>query len=128
MSDNPIMEKLMIQLNQEFQLQHGIRSDGVLLPDYSETSIEVFGKEPGPMTLKDTGEFYESWEIFLEDDGIEMFANGEKIDDIGFRTDLLEVYGEEVVGLTEESMTIFIDRLIPLIQKTIVNVLLGQNI
>lgn len=40
------------------QLFSGKDSQGINLPDYSEKSVEVFGKPKGPWRLFDTGDFY----------------------------------------------------------------------
>lgn len=117
MSENPFLKKLVIDLNQNNQLQHGINADGETLPDYSETSVNVYGKRPGPFTLKDSGEFYESFEVILEPDGILIDADGIKFD---FEpVDLIALYNP--LGLTKQSTDIFVDVLLPLIGKTIFN-------
>ena len=48
---------------QAIQLQSGKKRDGQDLPLYSITSVTVYGKQPGPWTLKDTGAFYKAFVI-----------------------------------------------------------------
>jgi len=55
-------------LQVEQQLK-GLTADGTPMPDYSRTSVEVFGKE-GPIKLRDTGAFQR---------GIYVKAMGDKI-------------------------------------------------
>jgi hypothetical protein len=117
MTDNPFLKKLVIDLNQQNQLQHGINGLGEKLPDYSERSVNEFGKRPGPFTLEDTGDFYKSFEVILDVDGFIIEADGIKFD---FEpVDLVALY--DPLGLTKESIDIFGSVLLPLIGKTILN-------
>ena len=89
----------IIRLNTEDQLfDDGIRSDSSSLPDYSDASVNIYGKRPGPMTLKDTGAFYQSFFVKVDSSGIIINADTVKED-----TDLLK-YGEKILGLTEENL------------------------
>lgn len=65
-------------LNTE-QLSEGLRSNGSILPEYSDVSVEVYGKEPGPMTIKDTGDFYKSIEVKANSNQIELISTDEKM-------------------------------------------------
>lgn len=118
MSDNPILEKLAIQLVQRRQLDFGLTGDGNFLGEYSAVSVEVFGKEEGPIQLDDTGEFRDSWEIVFVDDGFFINADGQKDD-----TNLFVEYGSDITKLNEDNLSTFIDRLIPLIQETIIKMM-----
>jgi hypothetical protein len=96
----------IIRLNTEDQLfQDGVDSTGADLPDYSDASINVYGKRPGHMTLKDTGEFYQSFVVRVDRSGINIIADTQKDD-----KDLLE-YGE-IIGLTEENIGLLRDMLV----------------
>ena len=87
------------------QLQEGERADGTGLPDYSSTSVNIYGKEPGPIKLFDTGAFYASIEAVIVDDVIAIVSNPVKRDEITGRiTNLKEKYGHEIIGLTEENL------------------------
>ena len=119
-ANNPKLEKLAIKLNQENQLKFGKTADGDYLGDYSATSVNVFGKEPGPIQLKDTGDFYESFQVILLDDGFLIDADGMKTDDSGKTTNLFTKYGQDITGLNDENLSIFIVALKPKIVEAII--------
>ncbi len=91
------------------QLEFGELSDGSILDNYSITSQVVFGKPDIPIQLKDTGEFWRSFQVILEDDGFMIEADGEKTGDDGVQINLFSIYGEDVAGLNDKNMTIFIN-------------------
>jgi hypothetical protein len=87
------------------QLREGKRSDGSDLPDYSDTSVFVYGKEAGPIKLFDTGFFYESIEAVVVGDVIAILSNPIKRDEItGKITNLKERYEPEIIGISEENL------------------------
>ena len=89
----------IIRLNTQDQLfDEGIRADNKSLPDYSNTSVNVYGKRAGHITLKDTGEFYQSFVVKVDKSGIDIVADTQKED-----TDLSKKYGNEILGLTDEN-------------------------
>lgn len=81
----------MLSLNRE-QLLHGIRADRTKMPDYSYTSVTMFGKPAGPIMLYDTGAFHESFQLDVDSQEFEILATD--------LYDLEERYGEEIYGLT----------------------------
>lgn len=81
----------MLSLNRE-QLLHGIRADRTKMPDYSYTSVTMFGKPAGPIMLYDTGAFHESFQLDVDSREFEILAAD--------LYDLEERYGEEIYGLT----------------------------
>jgi len=94
----------IIRLNTEDQLfDKGIDSLNKTLGNYSRTSVTKYGKRPGHIQLYDTGEFYESFTIYVTNDQIVIVADTLKED-----TDLAQRYGLDILGLTEEN----IDKLI----------------
>lgn len=104
--DDPNMKSLVISLNKD-QLQIGELADEELLPEYSQGSIDFYGKRPGRFTLFDTGAFYDSFKVIaVTEEAIVEFADTDKED-----KDLLE-YGE-VIGLNGESLSILQDEAIP---------------
>jgi len=117
-----INQKLIIQLNQENQLQFGILADDKELPFYSKTSVDVYGKPSGKRwTLKDTGDFYDSFDILqVTEKDLTIYADSVKED-----VDLSE-YGA-ILGLNEESFEILRDKLIPQIQEIILNEILAVD-
>jgi hypothetical protein len=119
-SDKELQRWIIDVLVQDEQLQKGIDGTGERITDnegnnsYSYwTEILSQGKkqEGNPYTLKDTGEFYESMVFLLGDRFFEIDANPNKTNDSGKNTNLFDKYGEEIVGLTEESLEKLRDKL-----------------
>jgi len=81
----------MLDLNRE-QLWHGIRADRTKMPDYSYTSVTMFGKPAGPIMLYDTGAFHGSFQLDVDSQEFEILAAD--------LYDLEQRYGEEIYGLT----------------------------
>ena len=101
--DNQILFQIA-EYNRE-QLRQGERSDGSELPDYSPTSVNVYGKEAGPIKLFDTGYFYESIEAVVVGESIAILSNPIKRDEItGKITNLKEVYEPEIIGISKENL------------------------
>ena len=93
----------IIRLNTDDQLfDEGIRSDGTFLPDYSQRSVEEFGKPQGHIKLKDTGQFYQSFRVKVDKWGFFISADDTSIYDIP----LTDTYGIDILGLTDENMTV----------------------
>ena len=126
MSDNPLLKKLVRRLNTVKQLRtEHVDSDNKRLYSqrhqsgvYSATTeyLSKGRKKAGtPYTLFDTGEFFKSFEVMYEDDGILIDADPIKKD-----TNLFEEYGEKILGLNDENLTIFITALRPKITETII--------
>lgn len=93
----------MIEMNRNFQLfEEGIDANGRSLGVYSRRTIEIKREKGQPtnrVTLKDTGQFYMSFKFKNEATEAYITANTEKDD-----KDLAEVYGENILGLTDESL------------------------
>jgi hypothetical protein len=95
----------IIRLNTIDQLfNEGILSDGSLLPEYSEASVNEYGKRDGHIQLKDTGEFYRSFVVKVDPRGMEIIANTKKGDSL--KDDLASRYGLNILGLTDENENI----------------------
>lgn len=62
------------ELNRK-QLQQGKYKEGNSLPDYSRTSVEVFGKPQGAIKLYDTGTFYKSIKNDVGSEFVETIAD-----------------------------------------------------
>ncbi len=111
-------QRFIIDLNTEEQLfEKGIDSLGASLGDYTDftkTVKSIKGQRIDHITLEDTGEFYKSFAIKVQNGGFLITADGQKED-----TNLLEEYGKEILGLTDENLQIVIDaikeKLIPII-------------
>jgi hypothetical protein len=99
----------IIRLNTEHQLEEqGIDSIGRELGDYSPYTMiikRLKGQRTDHITLKDTGEFYDSFTATVNNTEIILGADGLKDDG----TDLFREYGAEVLGLTEENIQYIIE-------------------
>lgn len=114
----PSFRKLIIDLNTEEQLySQGVDSKGVQLGEYSTYTRGLKqnkGQRFDHITLKDTGEFYKSFSIKLEGSSFRIVADGQKED-----TNLFKEYGIDILGLTEDSMSVVVTAAVPIIQKYI---------
>ena len=77
----------------------GISADGTPMPDYSRTSVEVFGKPAGPIRLRETGAFQSAVFVRVNADTRTFYSTDNK-------TEMLERrYGKqnkEIFGLSEK--------------------------
>lgn len=114
--DMPYLIRLVVNENATLledmniaQLEKGQRADGVTLRDYSDRSVRVYGKPPGPIKLFETGKFYR---------GITVQTIGKTIDvgntDPKYRgpaspdgNSLAEEFGEDIVGISKENQGVF---------------------
>lgn len=110
----PDNKEFIIELNTDNQLFEGVNADGVLLSSiggsYSNTTIRIKQGKGQPIdrvTLKDTGEFYESFTVNITTSGIEIQANTIKDDD-----DLQDRWGGELLGLTDSSVDLLVERIL----------------
>ena len=105
------MQWEIIRLNTIDQLfDEGLKSDGSYLPDYSKASVEIYGKEDGHIKLKDTGEFYRSFVVKVDPKGMEIIADTAK--GTTANDDLVNRYGINILGLTDENNNVIVDALI----------------
>lgn len=79
------------------QLARGEKGDGSNLPNYSIVSVTKFGKSPGPMILRDQGDFWRGITLVVDDDGVEIVGNDQKSEMLQLR------YGDDIIELQEES-------------------------
>jgi len=104
------LKDLIIELNTDAQLfQKGIDSQGQSLGEYAESTKLLKRSEGLPfdrVTLYQEGDFYKTWRVFMRNGNIAIEADGDKDD-----KNLFDVYGEDVVGLTEENLQIVIDEI-----------------
>lgn len=92
-------------ITEEQLFEKGIDGLGKRLPSYSPVTVQLKKLKGQPFdrtTLRDTGEFHSSIKVKLQKDGIKIESDPIKED-----TNLLEVYGEEILFLTEENLTEF---------------------
>lgn len=95
-------KRLAYDLNINDQLfKRGIDSKGKNLGTYAESTKKAKKRKGQPsdrITLKDTGEFYDSFNVIPDDDGVWLVADGVKDS-----TNLFDRFGEDVLGLTPEN-------------------------
>lgn len=115
----------IIYLNTQKQLfELGVNSRGENLGEYSPVTKafkQAKGQPTDRITLKDTGEFYRSFRVFVQSNQITIVANPVKDD-----SNLFEDFGTEILGLTPTS----IENLKPLVienYKQYLRQLLGRN-
>ena len=111
---NTTIKNKIIELNTIEQLYNdGIDSEGnILFPFYSDFTIEtkIFKNERfDHVTLKDTGDFYNSFSVIVNDGEIIIEAD----DSSKYDKPLTSVYGKDIIGLTDESLDIIIDMIRP---------------
>ena len=124
----PDTQDEIIRLNTDEQLfERGIDSEGQSLGTYAASTIIRKSAEgiahPSPyawVTLFNDGDFYESFQIFVDKDSFTIVADSEKPSQ-----DLAETYGEDIVGLTELSKedlnSYLIDYIIEYLTKKLLN-------
>jgi hypothetical protein len=99
---------LVIELNTQKQLfDKGQDSTGKSLGEYRPFTVREKRRKGQPtdrVTLKDTGDFYESFNVQPFFGGFIIDADAEKDD-----KDLRDVYGEDIIGLNDENLQIIID-------------------
>jgi len=89
-------EEVITNMNTD-QLWEGERPDGSMLPDYSPTSVQVFGKPEGPIRLFDQGDFYRG--IFLDADQFPVMFEGRDE-----KTEMLKSDYGAILGINEENL------------------------
>lgn len=86
---------LYANLQVEQQLQ-GLKADGSQMPFYSYASVIIFGKEPGPIKLRDTGAFQTEIIAWANNGLIDVRSEDWK------DSMLRERYGEDIFGLSDK--------------------------
>lgn len=101
-------KELIVRLNTDEQLYNrGIDSMGRELGNYSTYTLLIKmdkGQRFDHVTLNDTGRFYNSFKIGKTVEGFKITAQTLKEDN-----DLIQVWGEDILGLTDESLEILIE-------------------
>lgn len=118
------IQELIIDLNTEGQLfERGIDSEGQSLGVYSQFTKAIKQREGLPfdrVTLFDSGDFYKSFKVSTSGNEVLIIADTEKED-----KDLSEVYGEAIIGLTDESLEILSEFILPIIREKIIEYVLN---
>lgn len=107
---DPAMQAQIIDLNTERQLyEEGVKADGTQVGEYSAATVGKWKPLAGAegrdsrsdhVTLKDTGEFYRSFEVRPEPGRIVITADTIKPGGV----DLAAEWGTNILGLTRESI------------------------
>ncbi len=94
----------IVRMNTIEQLyEQGVDSRGVSLGEYSPVTImfkQLKGERYDHVTLYDEGDFYASFEIEVKKDSFIIHAD----DSSKYDRPLFDVYGLDVLGLTDENM------------------------
>ncbi len=101
------IRELIINLNQEQLYNLGEDSEGKSLGTYAPSTVMIKQAQGVPtdrITLRDTGDFYSSFKVFYSNGEIFIDADGQKDD-----TNLFAEYGEDILGLNDANMSIFVD-------------------
>ena len=88
-----------INVHQQYDLGQDRYGDAIT-PEYAESTIRYKRRKGQPtdrVTLKDTGQYHETFKILYEAEGFELYANDWKA---GF---LDKKYGKEIYGLQDEA-------------------------
>ena len=107
------LKREVIRLNTIEQLYNkGVDSFGMPVGsgEYKPFTIEEKkrkGQRYDHITLNDTGAFYNSWVVIVHLDGLILDADDHSLYD----EPLFDVYGEDVLGLTDESKEILIEQI-----------------
>lgn len=87
------------------QLWRGEDAEGKKLPEYSERSVQVFNKPPGPMRLFDEGDFYRGF--FIKTDKFPVVFDS-RDNKTGKIAEMLAAKGhnpDDIYGLQKENAT-----------------------
>lgn len=87
------------------QLKRGENNEGGNMPNYSKTSVNVFGKPEGPIRLYDIGDFYRGLYVKVENGEIVTSSTDDKTDMLFNRFAKEDIY---FFGLNPKSKSEFI--------------------
>lgn len=124
--DNDVQDE-MIRINTEDQLEEeGIDSLGRKLGDYAPSTIAYKrrkGQRYDHVTLKDEGDFYNSFNVKVNVNEIIIDAD----DSSKYNKPLFEVWGVDVLGLTDDNMNYIKEMILENYIKFVLNELLSYN-
>lgn len=88
-------EEALADLNAE-QINTGLKSDGSEMPDYSFRSVFQYGKQPGPIRLRDKGAWQAGLYAKVQGDKV-VFESSDSKDKM-----LTDRYGDQIKGLSDK--------------------------
>lgn len=125
---NREFRETIIYLNTWDQLyDRGIDSEGKSLGHYQPYTVFLKEKKGQPtdrVTLRDTGDFYKSFKVKFLNLDIQIVSDPIKYGPLG-AVNLLTQWGKEIIGLTEESLSILRDKAIEILTPLIKEKLLA---
>ena len=86
------------QLNRD-QLKSGKRANNSVMPNYSDSSVNLFGKPEGPIMLYETGAFHDS--ITVQVKGDEIITTAKDL------YNLSDKYTDDIYGLADTQQEIY---------------------
>jgi hypothetical protein len=117
------MEDSVIELNTEGQLWKGKRADGQpVRPGYTAYTKEIKrakGQPTNRVTLRDTGDFYESFDIKYGKDRFEIYATDHKAGKLERK------YSDQIYGLNDDSLNALRPALLEETQRTTRKIIKG---
>jgi hypothetical protein len=121
--DKEVQDEIIRMNTQDQLFEQGIDSLGRSLGDYSPFTVQIKKSKRqrvDHITLYDEGDFYNSFTVRVNKQYFEIDAD----DSSKYDVPLFQVYGVDVLGLTEESMTYLKKMIIENYIKYLVNELL----
>jgi hypothetical protein len=121
------VKQFVIDLNTRNQLfDEGVDSKDEFLGEYAASTLvskqRRFGSQfPEHITLFEKGDFYKTWSVNVDKNGIiTISADGQKED-----IDLFEKYGKDVLGLTNDSIQLLIPFIQPFALEYVIKTVCG---
>lgn len=109
----PAIARTIENLNRQ-QLDAGMRADGSdISPDYTPLTVFLKSEKGQPtdrVTLRDTGEFYADIRAEFDNDEVVLRDDNEKT------IKLQNKYGDEILGLSDQSIKRITDLLLPIFE------------
>jgi len=103
-TQEPETQKFLIEVLQDQLFTTGEDGNGLSLGDYSPVTVQIKRAKGQPVdriTLKDTGEFYDSYNIDPFNGGFIIDANGQKSPS----DNLFVTYGDDILKPNDETLT-----------------------
>lgn len=109
MRDSDFQKWMLDTIRQKQLYEKGIRGDGTEIGQYSLFSkLFKIDRNLDHITLKETGDFYNSLNVVIGYDDFFITGNGDKVDDLGNKTNLFDRYDNNgtLLSFTEENEVI----------------------